>query len=519
MRRFAPSIARGLGERPRGRGPFADRPWTGRVGGPEPWTARWAPPRVRAPVRRRAHPPAPSPVKNVLVLGAGHSATYLIAHLLEAMGRRGGFVTVGDVDEELARERVGDHPRGSAVHFDVNDASLRSTQIANADVVVNMLPPAYQDLVAWDCVNHGRAMVSVSYQDQAVRDLEPDAQRQGVLLLCELGLDPGIDHMSAMALIRRVRDDGGRIRGFRSYGSGIPAPDQPHNPLRYVVTWNPRNVAMSGEDGAQYMEDGRIKIVPFHEVFHHTWDVDVDGVGRLEAYPNRDSLAYLEAFGLEDVETMVRGTLRYPGWSETWAQIVRLGLPNEKLRIPDLARRTYREVVEMFLPLNITGSRIEQRIARFLGISPTGRILENFRWLGLLSDEPIGCQGETAAAMLIHVLNRMLPLPPDQRDCVVLLHELEVDYPGTDRAPERITSTLVAEGEAGGCTAMARTVGLPTAVAVELFLDGALPLKGCQIPTHPSIYEPILRALAAEGLEFSERAEPLEPQGGGGGSR
>jgi len=449
-------------------------------------------------------------VKEILVLGAGHSAAYLVSHLLELASRNHWFVTVGDLDVELARARIGEHPCGNAIPFDVNDATLRSTQIEKADVVVNMLPPAYQDLVAWDCVNHGRHMLSVSYQDQAVRDLEPDAQRKGVLLLCELGLDPGIDHMSAMALIRGLRDRGGRIRAFRSYGSGLPAPDQPHNPLRYVVTWNPRNVVMSGEAGAQYMEHGRIKLVPFHQVFHHTWEVEVDGVGLLEAYPNRDSLAYLEDFGLEDAETMVRGTLRYPGWSETWAQVVRLGLPNETLRIPDLSSRSYREVVEMFLPLNVSDARIEQRIARFLQISPTGRIMENLRWLGLFSDEPVGCEGETAAAMLIHLLERKLPLADDKRDVVVLVHELEVAYPGGERAPERVTSTLVSEGEAGGFTAMSRTVGLPTAAAVRLLLDGELPLTGCHIPTHPSIYEPVLRELAAAGLAFTESTVALE---------
>jgi saccharopine dehydrogenase-like NADP-dependent oxidoreductase len=449
-------------------------------------------------------------VKRILVLGAGQSSAFLISHLLEQAEQRQWFVTVGDRDTELAQHRVAEHAQGDAIHFDVNDASLRSAQIEDADVVVNMLPPACQDLVAWDCVNHGRHMLSVSYQDQAVRDLDADARRQGVLLLCELGLDPGIDHMSAMALIRRVKDGGGRIRGFRSYGSGIPAPDQPQNPLRYVVTWNPRNVAMSGEAGAQYMEDGRIKIVPFHEVFHHTWDVDVEGIGRLEAYPNRDSLAYLDAFGLEGVETMIRGTLRYPGWSETWAQVVRLGLPNETLRIPDLARRSYREVVEMFLPLNITEARVEQRIARFLNISPTGRIMENLRWLGLFSDEPIGCRGETAAAMLVHLLQERLPLEEGMRDVVVLVHELDVVYDDGAREPERLTSSLVSAGEAGGFTAMSRTVGLPTAAALRLLLDGELPLTGSQIPTHPSIYEPVLREVSAAGLEFRETAQALE---------
>jgi len=324
-----------------------------------------------------------------------------------------------------------------------------------------------------------------------------------------MGLDPGIDHMSAAALIRRVHDAGGHVTSFCSYGSGIPAPDQPQNPLHYLITWNPRNVAMAGEKGAQYMEHGLIKIVPYPHVFHHTWDVDVEGVGRLEAYPNRDSLSYMDAFGLHHVHTMIRGTLRYPGWSETWAQIVRLGLPNEHARIPDLANRTYRDVVEMFLPLNVSGPKLETRVARFLGISPTGRVIDNMRWLGLFSDERIDCEGDTAAAMLIHLLNRKMPLTPDLRDIVVLVHEIEVEYPDDERLAERITSTLLAEGEAGGFTAMAKTVGLPAAIAVRLLLGGELQMTGSHLPTHPSIYEPVLRELAEDGLAFTEEIAPL----------
>jgi saccharopine dehydrogenase-like NADP-dependent oxidoreductase len=449
-------------------------------------------------------------LKQILILGAGQSAAYLISRLLEQASEAHWFVTVADRDFELARQQVGESNSGKALQFDINDATQRSAQIEAADVVINMLPPAFQDLVAWDCVNHGRHMLSVSYEDQAVRDLGQDARRKGVLLLCELGLDPGIDHMSAAALIQRLKDDGGEVRGFRSYGSGIPGQEGTQNPLRYVITWNPRNVAMSGFDGAQYVENDRIKLVPFHQVFHHTWAVEVDGVGMLEAYPNRDSLAYLKAFGLGKVQTMIRGTLRYPGWSETWAQIVQLGLPNESLRIPRLAERTYREVVEMFLPLNITESNTEQRLARFLHISPTGSIMEKLRWLGLFEDEPTGCKGDTAAAMLIEMLERKMPLPGDQSDLVILVHELEVDYPNSDRSAEKITSTLIANGEVGGFTAMSKTVGLPTAMAVELLLNGKLDLCGNQIPTHPSIYEPVLRGIAAEGLAFKEKVELLE---------
>ncbi len=449
-------------------------------------------------------------MRQVLVLGAGQGASYLVAKLLEEAEDEDYFVTVGDLDPGLAGQRVGQHPRGSAIHFDVNDTGLRSTQIEHADVVVNMLPAAYQSLVAWDCVSHGRHMLSVSYRDQSVRDLHLDAQRRGILLLSEMGLDPGIDHMSSMSLIQRIRDDGGRIVGFRSYGSGIPAPEGPHNPLKYVITWDPRNVVMSASDGAQYMENGNIKMVPFHQAFHHTWPVEVDGIGLLEAYANRDSISYMQSFGLEHVHTMIRGTLRYPGWSETWSQIVQLGLPCETLRIPNLADRTYAEVMQMFLPLNVAGAPLEQRIARFLHISPTGRIMENLRWLGLLSDERIGCKGDTAAAMLIHVLKSRLPLQANQRDMVVLIHELDVEYTEQDRPDEKIRSTLIAMGDPGGFTAMSKTVGLPVAIAVRMLLRGELSLTGSCIPTHPSIYAPILRELEQEDLRFTEKREPLE---------
>ena len=450
-------------------------------------------------------------MKNILVLGSGQSATFLVSQLLEDAQAEGYFVTVGDRDLEAARACVGEHPLATAVRLDINDAGLRTAEIERSTIVINMLPAAFQHLVAWDCVAHGRDMLSVSYRDQTTRDLDLDAKRHGIMLLSEMGLDPGIDHMSAMRLIRSVQADGGRIVAFRSYGSGIPAPNQEHNPLRYVLTWDPRNVVMAGLAGAQYLDDGALKIVPYHHVFRRTWPVQVGGVGTLEAYANRDSLSYMQSFGLEHVRTMIRGTLRYPGWSETWTQIVRLGLPNETLRIPDLAERSYAEVVEMFLPASRRSIPLEQRLARFLQISPTGRIMENLRWLGLFSDEITGCDGDTACAMMVHLLEQKMPLTAEMRDLVLLVHELEVTYP--DRPDELITSTLAVEGEPGGFTAMSRTVGLPVAIAAKLMLRGSLSLTGSLIPTHPAIYDPILAEIEAAGLRFTELREPLESRG------
>lgn len=449
-------------------------------------------------------------MKHILVIGAGQSAPYLINYLLNQAQEHDWFVTVGDKNVQLARQRVGDHPRGDAIFFDVNDAMLRSSQLEKADIVVNMLAPTFQYLIALDCLHYGTPVISTSYQDHQVRELNLDARRKGILILNEMGLDPGIDHMSAMDIIRRIRNAGGIITEFISYGSGLPAPEVSVNPLRYSITWNPRNVVMAGEQGAQYMENGKIKILPYHGVFQRTWSVTVDQVGTLEAYPNRDSLIYAEVFGLEKVHTMIRGTLRYPGWSETWLQIVRLGIPNETMQIPNLKDMTYREFLEMFLPLHLSGTKLEQRVAQFLNISPTGKIMENLKWLGLFSQEKIGFTAQTAAEVLIHLLQEKLKLPPDARDMVILVHQLRAKYPEENNREEKIVSTMVEYGEANGFTAISKTVGLPAAIAAKLVLTGRLPITGCHIPTHPMIYQPVLEELKNAGLKFKEEVVPIE---------
>lgn len=448
-------------------------------------------------------------MKNILVLGAGQSTPYLIHYLLSRAEENGWFVTVGDRDESLARTRVGDHPRGNGIMLDANDHAMMASQIKKADIVVNLLAPVFQHQVAWECVEYGKHMLSASYRDQQLRDIHVDAERKGILILSELGLDPGIDHISAMPLVHDIKRRGGRITSFVSYGSGVPAPDSLSNPLKYVITWNPRNVVMSAEHGAQFLAGGKIKIVPYRLVFQRSWPVHVEGLGRMEAYPNRDSLSYQKAYGLDEAETMIRGTLRWPGWSETWSQIVRLGLPNEVLRIPRLPERTYAEVVEMFIPRAATGSTLEQRVATQLNISPTGQIMENLRWLGLFSEETIGGKGETASDMMIGLLRKRLVFKNGSRDMVVLQHEIDVCYPEEGMRKERVISTMIEMGEPDGFTAMAKTVGLPSAIAVELILKDELPITGSYIPTHPAIYTPILAELKKAGLKFTDTVTPL----------
>ncbi len=452
-------------------------------------------------------------MRQILVLGAGQSSPYLISYFLKNAEENDWFVTVGDIDLELAQKRVGDHFRGNAVKFDVNDEGLRQTHIQKADIVINMLAPTFQFLIALDCIRHGKHMISASYQDQKVPSLDLDANRKGVLILNEMGLDPGIDHMSAMALIDSVKERGGVIHSFQSYGSGLPAPEAAINPLKYCITWNPRNVVRSGEDGAQYIEEGKIRILPYYQVFQRTWTVEIEGLGTFEAYPNRDSLVYRSIFGLKKVHTMIRGTLRYPGWSETWQQIVKLGLQNETLTIPFLKKKTYREFTEMFLPLNLSGVKLEQRLANFLNISPTGKIMENLKWLGLFSEEKINANSRTAADVMIRLLKQKLQLPSGTRDMVVIHHEIEAQFSEEDNRKEKLISTFIDYGDPEGFTAIAKSVGLPAATSAKLLLNNQLPITGCHIPTHPTIYTTVLKELTNSGLQFKEQIIQIDGRG------
>lgn len=448
-------------------------------------------------------------MNRILVLGAGRSAPFLIRRLLERAPERGWQVTVADADLELAAARVGDHPSGKAICVDATDEQQLAGRIGAADVVVTMLAPKFQPAVARMCVDVGAHMLSVSYLNPTVRGYDGWARERGVLLLGEMGLDPGIDHMMAAEAVRLTVRRGGRVRSFRSFGSGVPAPDSRSNPLNYLVTWNPWNVAMSGAAGAQYLLDGTIRIVPHERLFLHTWPVEVGGVGTLEAYPNRDSLSYLDHFDLDEVRTMIRGTLRWPGYCETWASVVRLGLANDTLHIPRLGERSPREVVRMFLPIPVPLDRVEAAATLFLELNPTGRLMANLRFLGLFDEEPTGCSGDTAAAMLSHLLTTKLAPQPDSRDMVLIVHEMEVEYPDRELAPERLTYTMVDYGVPLEMSAMARTVGLPTGIAAEMVLNGELRLTGCRLPTHPAICNPVLDRLRAEGLMFTETVEPL----------
>lgn len=443
-------------------------------------------------------------MKKILILGAGQSAPYLIQYLLEASKQNNWFVTVCDRDLNLAEKAVNNHPNGKAIEFDVNDETQRENQIKNCDVVVNFLAPMFQYLIASECVKFKKHMVTASYENPKVAELNSDAAQNDILILNEMGLDPGIDNMSAMKILTEIREKGGTINSFISYGSALPAPEVKSNPLNYCITWNAANVVTAGEAGAQYLENGLMKILPYQQVFNRTWNVDIDELGKFEAYPNRDSLLYQKIFNLENSQTVIRGTLRNPGWSETWLQLIKLGFTQGTLLLPEVENLSYRDFTEMYLPSDISGTNLKLKVANYLGINPTGKIMQNLEWLGLFSDEKIGKNFKNSVELMTDLIKKKLPLPEGARDMVILHHEIEASYPNNKK--EKIISTLLDYGDPKNkMTAIAKTVGAPAAIAVKLLLKGELKLRGCQIPTHPEVYPKILDELKTLNLMFTEK--------------
>jgi saccharopine dehydrogenase-like NADP-dependent oxidoreductase len=432
-------------------------------------------------------------VKRVLVLGAGLVSRPLVRELASS-----GDVEVTVADRELsrAREVLGPEP-GRAVAFDAGAAAEVAALVGASDLVVSLLPFALHVQVARIAIESRRPVVTTSYVAPEMRALDAAARDAGVIVLNEIGLDPGLDHMSAMRIIDRVRRDGGRLTSFRSCCGGIPAPDADTNPWRYKFSWSPRGVLLAGRNGARWLDDGRVVDVDAAHLYAHVAPYAVPGLPPLEVYPNRDSLIYVPTYGIEGVQTMFRGTLRWPGWGATIEAVARLGLF-------DPTARTWRHgttFAEFSDAFAAPGSGpLRARLAARAGVAADSEVMERLAWAGLLSDRPIERTLAAPLDVLEDLLASRMPYAPDERDLVVLRHEFGiVDRDGRARSEE---STLVAYGEPGGDSAMARTVSLPAAAAVRLILDGTIRATGVRIPVDAEIYEPVLAALEPRGIRF-----------------
>jgi len=432
-------------------------------------------------------------VKRVLVLGAGLVSRPLVRDLAKTSGIE---VTVADREEGKAREALAGDP-GRAVALDVADGSAVAVLVRETDLVVSLLPFTLHVAVARIAIDARRPLVTTSYVSPEMRALDVAAREAGVLVLNEIGLDPGLDHMSAMRVIDRVRRDGGRLTSFRSCCGGIPAPDADTNPWHYKFSWSPRGVLLAGRSGARWLDDGRIVEVDAAHLYEHVAPYSAPGLPPLEVYPNRDALAYVPTYGIEGVQTMFRGTLRWPGWAETLQAVARLGLLDATPR-PWRAGTTLTHLAES-LAAPGTGP-LRSRVAARAGVAADGAVMERLAWAGLLSDRPIGRSDASPLDVLEEMLASKMGYAPRERDLVVLRHEFGfVDRHGR---PRREESTLVAYGEPGGDSAMARTVSLPAAAAARLILDGTIRATGVRIPVDAAIYDPVLDALKPLGIGF-----------------
>ena len=444
-------------------------------------------------------------MKKVLVLGAGLVSSPLVRYLLESPDFQ---VTVASRTVSKAEALIGGHPRGTAVQLLANETAKLEKLVSDHDLAISLLPAPLHPVVAEMCVTHRKHMVTTSYVSPKMRGLDDAARRADVLLLNEIGVDPGIDHMSAMRIIHDVARRGGRVVSFKSYCGGLPAPEANDNPWGYKFSWSPRGVCTAGRNAACYRENGKLVEIPGPELFgcHHPVPVEgVPGHAELEGYPNRDSLIYVDLYGLEGIETMFRGTLRYPGWCACLKKVVELGLLDET-QATYAVGTTFAQWIAGFIGSKSTGS-LRARVAEFLKLESSSNVLERWEWLGLFSNDPLPNAGQptTALDVLAARMEARMAYKPGERDMLVLMHRFVARLPG--RPDEKISSTLIDFGIPDGDSSMARTVSLPAAIATKLILTGAIRDVGVHVPVQPAIYNPVLDELATMNIRCAEKTE------------
>ena len=439
-------------------------------------------------------------MKNILVIGAGKSAVTLINYLLNESAKNNWTVTVADYNLDLALKASNNHSNSRSIFFDVNDVNQRNKEIISSDIVVSMLPASMHILVARDCVNFKKNLVTASYVSDEILALDTQAKENGVLLLNEIGLDPGIDHMSAMKVIDDLKSQGAEITSFKSFCGGLIHPDSDNNPWNYKFTWNPRNVILAGQGTAQYIFNDTYKYVPYHQLFKRTETLNILNAGEFEGYANRDSLSYRKSYGLEDISTMFRGTLRKKGFCRAWDIFIQLGMTSDDYKMIDSQSMKCSDFTNLFLPKNDKNS-LEENFCDYLSIPLDSEDFKKIEWLGLFSDTIIGLDNLTPAQFLQKIAESKLSLESNDKDMVVMQHQFEYlidDYTNV------LHSSLIVFGDNQINTAMAKTVGLPVAISVKLILSGAINLSGVKIPTSKDIYLPVLNELEDNGITFIE---------------
>ena len=441
-------------------------------------------------------------MKKILILGAGLSSNSLISFLEKEAAAHQWQITVGDRDPELARSKV--TPPTRSTDIDLRDDHQMDREVGDADLVISMLPARLHPVVARFCLKNKKSLITASYESPEMKQMEEEVKAAGLLFLNEMGLDPGIDHMSAMQVIERIKGEGHRLTAFESFTGGLVAPESDDNPWHYKFTWNPTNVVLAGWPGpAVFLQCGRLKYIPYNRIFRRTEYMDIDGFGRFEGYANRDSLKYIERYNLHGIDTIYRGTLRRPGFSQAWNIFVQLGATDNSYVMLNEEEMTHCEFINSFLYYHPKDS-VEVKLYRAFHIDQDSPLIELLESLDLFSDEKIGLRKGTPAQFLEAILMKKWSLQPDDKDLVVMWHKFNyIDH--HSREEKILTSSMGITGENQVQTAMAKTVGLPLGIAAKLRLTGRLDLTGLYIPTIKEIYDPVLSELRENGIIFREK--------------
>ena len=444
-------------------------------------------------------------MQNILIIGAGRSAVYLIEYLLHEAPTHQWHVTIADSHPDAAQKIVGDHTSATVVTLDATDSEARKGLIAKADVVISMLPAFMHGLVANDCIALRKHLVTPSYISEEMQKLEGTVKENGLIFLNELGVDPGIDHMSAMRLLDQMRSRGAEITCFESFTGGLVAPESDDNPWNYKFTWNPRNVVLAGQGGAvKFKHNGRFKYIPYQKLFRRTEIIHIPGYGRFEGYANRNSLGYRELYGLQHVPTIYRGTLRRVGFCRAWDIFVQMGLTDDSYVMEDWQTMTHRQFTNSFLAFNPDDS-VELKLMHYMKLDQDNDVFDKLEWLGIFEDTVVGLdKPSTPAQILQRILEKKWTLNPSDKDMIVMWHKILLKEKGSDTERE-FHASMVVIGDEQPRTAMAKTVGLPVGMAAKLILQKKFTRPGIYAPVTPDIYNPILDELEGYGIRFEER--------------
>ncbi|RFM28093.1 saccharopine dehydrogenase C-terminal domain-containing protein [Deminuibacter soli] len=434
-------------------------------------------------------------MKHLLLFGAGKSATVLIGYLKQLATDKHWQVIIADASEQALLAKIGDHPLVKPAVLRIENEAQRQSLVAAADIVISLLPPALHVLVARDCLAAGKNLLTASYVSDDIRAMQKDINAKKLLFLCEMGLDPGIDHMSAMQLIHRITDQGGEITSFQSHCGGLVAPESDNNPWHYKISWNPRNVVLAGKAGAVYKKDGVVVQQHYEELFGHCATIEVPGLAALAYYPNRDSLQYAGLYQLDNAATFMRTTLRYPAFCTGWQQVIELGLTDEATLYNTNGISYHQFFMQLLAARGLEKSRYALQQC-------DDAVVQQLQFLGLYNRATLVNKGTCSAADVLQtLLETKLSLQPNDKDMIVMVHELEYLLQSQRR---KTTATLVVKGRNSSDTAMATTVGLPLGIAAKLILEEHITVTGLHVPVLPEIYEPVLAALQELGVAFTE---------------